>query len=331
MHSWGMTFNTPSLFTSLLTGALLSACSTDGTASPTGGNTDAAVANPDAAAGADGGDNAAAASALDEEQNVRVWANSVSALAVYLLFHEELAVSYDQHTYPDTSCPAVDDDGTTLAISGDCTDAEGKRWVGSVTIERSGDGDRELSYSKFGNSGSADDAITKDGIVSVRRVEDALHEFDVNLVHAGEVTTTVEYEGSVEGGYTGPTVWNGSGTSLREGAVSPVGLVAANTVAQMVDGDVCSGQPASGQTTLSNDEHVVVVTYDGASDCDEAQAARYSVDGRDLGALPGIACTLSGAPGRAGWSWSTFGPFALLLAASVRLSSRRSPAQRLES
>lgn len=283
-------------------------------------SSEAAAPNPGDAAVPDA---AGFSSALDDAENIQLWANRVSALGVYLNFHEELAFSAGEHEYPDSSCPVVSEAGDVITIEGDCTEEGGKQWVGSVTIERSGDGDRELTYSDFGAFSDPDQQSTRSGTVVVRRINDSLHEFDVDLGHASDVTTTIEYSGSVEGGYTGRTVWNGSGTVSRAGSVSPTGTVSVNTVAQVIDSEECSGQPASGQTTISNDEHVVVVTYDGASDCDDDEAARFSVDGEDRGELTGIMCRVSPTLGRGDWSSAALGAFGLLAAAGLRLGRRR--------
>ncbi len=331
-----MTSNTSSTLLAILTCALLAAaCDSDGDPAAGLGSEDAAVPSPrdaatpssDAAApnlgDAAAQDAAGLSSTLDESDSIRVWANRVSALGIYLNFHEELAFSAGQHEYPDPSCPVTSDDGDVVTIVGDCAEEGGKQWVGSATIERSGDGDSELTFSDFGGFSDAGQQATKTGTVIVRRIEDSLHEFDVDIVHVGEVTTSIEYAGIVEGGYTGRTVWNGSGTVSREGSVAPTGEVSVNTVAQVMDSEACSGQPASGQTTLSNDEHVVVVTYDGASDCDDDQAARFSVNGEDRGALTGVICRISPAPGRSGWSNAAIGALGLMTAAGLRIRRRR--------
>ncbi len=74
---------------------------------------------------------------------------------------------------------------------------------------------------------------------------------------------------------------------------------AASTPAPTVDerlDDTCSGQPVSGQTTIERGSRIDVITYDGATACDEAHAAEWTVNGADRGLLTGIGCSAS--PGR---------------------------------
>jgi hypothetical protein len=45
---------------------------------------------------------------------------------------------------------------------------------------------------------------------------------------------------------------------------------------------------------MVSNEHTVVITYDGATDCDDDDSARWSRDGEDQGLVAGVTCSLGG-------------------------------------
>lgn len=256
-------------------------------------------------------------SSLTEPENIRTWTNSASAYAVYAHAYEPFAVADGEHTYPDALCPVVEDDGTTLTIGGACTDTSGESWVGTATVVRSANGNRALTLDGFG-SGTGDDPATKTGEAHLRRIDDTHTDFDLDVTHEGGLRTTLEYSGRIEGGYSGQTVWNGSGTVTRDGLFEPTGSVEVTTVDEVIDTSVCSA-PLSGNTTITNAaDETVVVTYDGAVDCDTDDAASYTLDGKPQGKLTGISCSVG--PGRAGETpWA----LAALLAGAAGMFRRR--------
>ncbi|HEY3498325.1 MAG TPA: hypothetical protein VGK73_26705 [Polyangiaceae bacterium] len=229
---------------------------------------------------------------LDDPENVKVWATTASALGVYMNVYQPVAVAGGHDSFVDPACPETTDDGTTLGIEGGCTDAEGMRWIGRATIERSG-GDLNLTFEDFGSFPQADDPNSRRGRAEIREIESDVHEFDIVLSHAGGVTTAFDYRGRVEGTYDTRTVWSGSGRVERRGSVPPLGAVSATTVAQVVDDEACSGQPASGTTTLKAGDETAGVTYDGATDCDAEARAHWSLDGEDRGTIDGIVCSVA--------------------------------------
>lgn len=236
---------------------------------------------------ADGGGEFSATPPFEETEHVKVWATTASAVAIYSNVHRDIAIFHGEQSYADEACPLVEDDGTTWTASGDCTDSEGQELAGKLTIERDGD-DFTLGYDGFrGHRGT----------FSVRRVEPELHEFRAQLVFGG--FTTVDYMGTVQGSYEGRTIWNGTGRVERDGFVPPNGVVQATTLAEIVDDQVCAGQPVAGSTTLTSGEHVAVITYDGETDCDEDESARLTVDDEDRGLVEGINCAVA-SPGAAG-------------------------------
>lgn len=227
--------------------------------------------------------------ALDD---VKVWATTASAVAVYSNVHQDIAVFQGKQRYADSACPVVNNDAATWTAQGGCTDAEGKNWKGQLRIERDGD-DFALSYTGFDE---------REGTFSVRRLEPELHEFEARLVIGG--FTTIKYQGTVQGSYERRTLWNGAGTVERNGFLPPSGTIEAATLAEVVDDDACAGQPVSGKTTLTSGGDVAVITYDGETDCDDAKNAELTVNGQPRGPIGGISCSV-GAPGatnECGWS-----------------------------
>lgn len=241
-------------------------------------------------------------------EDIQVWATSASAVAVYSNVYEIFGVADGHLTFPDSSCPMTSDDGTTLTVSGGCTDGSDREWSGEATVTRDGDE----------SSVVLDDFNGNDGSVSRRFTAPSFYEFEAELVIGG--VTTISYSGSVEGDYVGASTWNGSGRVEREGYLPPNGEVEATTADQVVNDDLCSGQPVSGSTTLQAQGDTAVITYDGATDCDADANARLSVNGKDRGLVAGINCS-AGRPGTRG-SRAPFVIFALGLCV-LRLRSRR--------
>jgi hypothetical protein len=259
-------------------------------------------------------------SSLANPDNIRTWANTASAIAIYANAYQPIAVADGAKSFDDPACPATDDDGTTLAIEGGCTDATGATWVGKASVKRHANGDRDLTLEDFGTK-NGDATDTRDGEASVRRIDDGSQDFSLKLTHESGVRVTIDYEGHVDGDYDARTVWSGAGTVLREGLLPPAGSVDVSTSAEVVDNDVC-GQPASGNTTLADDAgNTVVVTYDGDVDCDKDQAATYTLNGVPKGEITGIACSVR--PGSEG-SGGAASLCALALTAAGLTRRRRS-------
>jgi hypothetical protein len=234
-----------------------------------------------------------------DAEDAATWANTGSALGVYTHLHVPVAFAVGEHMFVDPACPTTSDDGTTVTITGGCTDSEGKDFEGSVTITRvDGPRDLDLSFDGYG-SGEGEIAVVT-GMASVRQTGTDLYDYEVDLVNEGGVTVDITYSGTVSGDYGQPTVWNGMGVVTRTGVVSPTGTAGVETVDQLVDDTVCSGQSVSGETTIEVDGHRLVITYDGESDCDEENAARWSLDGKDQGLVEGVTCAVAPGAGRTG-------------------------------
>jgi len=255
-------------------------------------------------------------SSFENPDNVRIWVTSTSAFALYGHVYEPVAVADGEKTFADPTCPVTDDDGTTLTAVGDCTDADGVEHVGKLTVKRTAAGDRAVTFEGYGTRKQGQNADTRDGEAHVRRIDDTNHDFSLSLVHDAGLRETIDYEGRVTGGYDGRTVWSGSGTVEREGLLPPVGSAEVSTSAEVVDNDVCSGQPVSGNTMVKNAAaDTAVVTYDGDVDCDDDQAATYTLNGDPQGKITGISCSTS--PSRGGGAGGLVAALALVATGAV--------------
>jgi MYXO-CTERM domain-containing protein len=106
------------------------------------------------------------------------------------------------------------------------------------------------------------------------------------------------------GDYGQPTVFSGWGTVTRSGGFAPNGTADVSTVDQLFDQGVCLNESVSGQTTIEVDGHDIIVTYDGETDCDADEAARWSLDGEDQGLVQNLGSTCAvTSGGRAGLLW----------------------------
>jgi hypothetical protein len=248
-----------------------------------------------------------------KDEDIQVWATNASAVAVYVHAYEPIGVSDGALTYPDPACPETTDDGTTFTIRGGCTDTSGNEWSGEATVTRDGE-DRLLTFD--GLRGGEDQA-ERNGTVLLTMTGPSQREFDADL-EIGEVTT-IDYVGTVEGDYDGRTVWNGGGRVEREGLLPPIGTVDATTVEEVVDDEVCAGQPVSGSTTLRTSDHTAVIVYDGATDCDPDQNAQVLVNDEDRRLVGGILCTVTDVGMRGAPSIPAF----LLAAAGIAARLRR--------
>lgn len=230
---------------------------------------------------------------LSDPDLLRVWANTVSAIAVYGNIYQLIAVADGEETFPDPDCPVVTDDGTTLEITGECTEAIGAEWIGSATVVRSSGGNQNVTLDGFGTR-AADGDTTRDGQANVVLLDATDRTFELSLVlSAPDLTTTFEYAGHVTGDYGVRTVWSGAGTVTRAGSVEPVGTVDVVTTGEVLDDSVCA-QPASGNTTIeSASGDIAIITYDGSVDCDDDSAGSFSLNGEPQGTITGIACSIT--------------------------------------
>ena len=250
---------------------------------------------------------------LENADEVAGWANSASALGVYTLAHEPLGFANGAFAFSDPDCPATSDDGTTVVITGGCEDTDGRAWDGEVAVVREGAG-WSMTFDRFGDDRFGGMARVS-GRFDLTEEADDLHSFEADIQRDGGIESRIVYSGTVAGGYEGPTVWNGSGSVSRDGITINSGAVDAETVDQVRDNELCPGEGVSGTTTMTSDEHTVVISYDGDTDCDDDDAARWSRDGEEQGLVTGVTCSAGGPAG--------FAAALLVLAIALPLRRRR--------
>jgi uncharacterized protein (TIGR03382 family) len=232
---------------------------------------------------------------LSEDEHVAGWANASSALGVFSVGYEPIGFADGKAPFEDPACPVTTDDGTTVTIQGGCMSNKGVTWAGTATLVRDG-GARHVTFDHYGNDGFVG-MVKMSGRFDVTPIDGGAHMFDVDVQRSGGIETTIRYTGTVSGSYDGRTVWNGAGRITREGITINSGAIDAVTVNEVWDNAVCGGQGASGTTKLTSDAHEVVITYDGATDCDPDEAARWTRDGEDMGMIKGITCNAGGSSG----------------------------------
>jgi hypothetical protein len=253
---------------------------------------------------------------LADEKDIAGWANSSSAMGAYEWVREPVAFADGEFTYEDAQCPTASDTGTTATVTGNCTDAKGRAWTGTASVDH-GSSTRTVTLTDFGNDAFGG-SVKATGTVTITEEAPDRHSFAIDLVGGGGITTTTKYNGTVVGTYDTPTTWNGSGSITRDGDFFNGGTVTATTVDQVRDNTRCPGEGFSGTTTITSDEHVAVITYDGSTACDPDHSARWTLDGEDQGTLAGVTCSAGGS----GTGWVALALAALLL--TSRRSSRGS-------
>ncbi len=233
-------------------------------------------------------------------------------------------------------CPVDREEGGTHIREGGCTDESGREWFGRLTYPVSPTpgvlASGTIVYQGFGSSEPTEcadrpDATARqllDGTVEVRSTETGLT-FDADIVITNDGVQDDCSEEPVDGAfrYSGTmtqagerNTWSGSGSLGSEA----IGRYEISTEDEVIDDTVCESEALSGTTTISGD-HVVVVTYDGATDCDEDSTITWTLDGVDQGEASGIQCSAS--PGRSAPPWLALAGLAGALAWRVRRRSAR--------
>ncbi|MBW2257325.1 MAG: hypothetical protein JRI25_22390, partial [Deltaproteobacteria bacterium] len=105
------------------------------------------------------------------------------------------------------------------------------------------------------------------------------------------------YDGTLVPGTGDVQTWAGSG---RVGA-SDRGTLMATTTDEVLDSSTCDSEALSGTTTLESAGNVAVITYDGATDCDEDSTVTWTYNGDDRGEVAGVACAAVGPVAAGAW------------------------------
>ena len=214
-------------------------------------------------------------------------------------------------------CPAATETADGVVIEGNgCTTEDGDTWNGRVVLRGfsrdaegdlvAGEGAAEIVYEGLGSSGPSDcptstvmSTAAIDGTTVLTADADGTVHFDVDLTITGtgvtedcepieDLSGIYEYRGTVREEGERKT-WNGSG---RFGT-SELGVYEATTENEVLDSTACEHEALSGTTTVTAGSDVVVITYDGATDCEETSTATWSYNGTAQGELEGVECSAS--------------------------------------
>ena len=253
------------------------------------------------------------------------------------------------------TCPTKTEDGDTVTYTGGCTDDDGQAWSGTAVQEMSGTSS-VVSYEGFGflsttscggvgyqTGGTWEGAIALSGMPAPGAAIDfqtdlvaELQTLDEESCETATQAWAIVYEGEMsEGSEDGDgdgepdtQIFSGSGeigVDVILGDVSIEGKVETSTIDEKVTTTftsdssftLCTTEALSGETTHESDGHVTVVTYDGATDCDDESTVTWSYDGVDQGEVAGVGCTVSGVGHRGS------GLIAMSIAAALALLVRR--------
>jgi hypothetical protein len=201
-----------------------------------------------------------------------------------------------------SDCPVQMKTDTTLHVSGGCTDAMGRQWLGTMDEQQDtpDGGTGHISYAGFGYSemnacGGAmlETKVVYDGTVTVTGAQgNQQFTVDVTSTSSGPDPSCAMKSGSTATSYQGTigtnSTWNGSGSTGN----SVDGKVHGVTKDEVVDGP-CSSEAQSGTTTVTSGSDTVVITYDGATKCDASSTVKWSLNGADMGELTGVRCSAS--------------------------------------
>lgn len=240
--------------------------------------------------------------------DIEVVADLSMLSAVRQVIHYALiADTLDQLTDP--ACPVIDyTDPDDVVVTGDCTDAAGLEWTGTLHYQTTTNAVKLVMTDGFGIAGydydcgygtigrrtqSLDGTVTVDYDATVVTMDLVGTEtaFDLFTCTGDDYTYALEYTVQVsDAGYG--SVYSGSGRYT-----DPVlGRVDAQTLSQ-VNAYNCDAEVDSGVTLLTTSTHDVAIVYDGAVNCNAPGASTWTLDGVEQGTIL-VGC--STAPS-AGW------------------------------
>lgn len=248
---------------------------------------------------------------LESGDDVKQWSGSASAVTIFFFSMTPMLVADLSHQGDnETNCPELITEGSKKTYKGGCTDESGRTWFGTAVTDAF---NRETSslglirYEGFGYESTEPcggqtmaTSLKVDGEIKGESTENlSKPTFDINFrMELSNVnddctlksdTLLIDYAGAFERMGTGQK-WSGKGWI---GSASS-GKLEASTVDQILDSETCQHESLSGSTTLKAGKSTVVVTYDGATDCDEDSTAHWSLNGQDQGEMARIGCSAGG-------------------------------------
>lgn len=267
---------------------------------------------------------------ITTDVDATTWANNGSAPKVYTASTLPLALiglAGLGGESADPNCPKKTTDGNTSRWQGDCTDKNGTRWLGSAeqALEAAGSKTGRVTYNGFGfestvncNDKTGTSKLTFDGVVNVSGTQEETH-FDIDVrmdtdgleketCTAKTASAAYDYSGILKQDGSNKATWNGSG---RVGN-SELGVVSVETKDEVIDSSVCASEALSGTTTINAGPNTAVITYDGATDCEDSSTVGWALNGESKGELTGVACTAAAGPAALAWLGAMIGALPLL-------------------
>lgn len=264
---------------------------------------------------------------LESGDDIKQWSGNASAATIFFFSMTPMLAADLSHQGEDaTNCPELITEGSKKTYRGGCTDASGKTWFGTAVSESFNQETSSVGlirYEGFGYESTktcggqpTTSSLKVDGEIKGEGTQNTSKPtFDINFrMELGGVdddctlknnTVLIDYEGAFEPAGNGQK-WSGKG---KIGSPT-IGKVELSTVDQVLDTETCLSESLSGSTTLKAGKSTVVVTYDGATDCDDDSTAHWSLNGQDQGELGGIGCSAGGGMGLA---WGALAALLILL------------------
>jgi hypothetical protein len=255
-----------------------------------------------------------------------VWA-SASTPNVYYRWSGILEWALAEFNAED-GCPTVTEQGDTTTYTGGCTLDHLDTWLGSATVV--GElGSGTITFDGFGLS-SVDECngrrmawqktysgtvtMSESGNRQIFSVDTAWENsgFDWESCEVEFVTGKTIYEGTIDSDPgSDRTTWNGSGLL----GTSRNGAARISTSNEVIDDDVCEDEALSGTTSIEAGGDTIVITYDGATDCDWDSTVTWTLNDADQGTLEGVACAIApgGLGGRGGLAFLVPGAALLVM------------------
>lgn len=242
-------------------------------------------------------------------EDLVTWATTASAPNIY--FTALLPVLAFEST-EGLTCPTIIEEEDRITYEGGCTDEDGVTWEGRIVVETEGGVDTIRYEDLTGTEDTDCEGATEPNVVVfsgvVTRSGLATQTFTIDLVLSGsgpdedtceDIAEEIawNYDGTLVQGEGEMQTWSGSG---RVGTTGQ-GVLTATTADEVLDSDACSWEALSGTTTLESAGNTAVITYDGATDCDEDSTVTWTYNGADQGEVAGVSCSAVGAATGGAW------------------------------
>ena len=193
----------------------------------------------------------------------------MSLSPAYMLFVIELTLAFS-----DGSCPTLEETGSTMTVTGGCTDSSGTTWNGSYVSVTSGKSS-VITYSDFGYtnadggiglSGSLD--VTALGVKGAKGVELISDDFSLSYIDGAQSKfLTIAYTDYALSGAFFEMLWTepGSFTVQGQANISDMGQLSFSGGA--TSEQICASEYDSGAIVLEGSD-TVTLDFDGAKTCD---------------------------------------------------------------